>query len=186
LAPASTSTASVALCEIPEICTICQPLRRKGFFVCIIQVRNDWLNWHHVAMSVLELETAYSPRFPQFRMLRASLWLRVMDDEDRKAWKLLFEKVNEMQHWTKIDDSRRHAEYCDAHGFRCVVEASRWSPHPLQRDQRDQRDEWEGFVNAIRVGAWHDLEMAKRETISLAALRMAENNPNRPQRALHS
>ena len=86
------------------------------------------------------------------------------------------EKVNEMQHWTKIDDSRRHAEYCDAHGFRCVVEASRWSPHPLQRDQRDQRDEWEGFVNAIRVGAWHDLEMAKRETISLAALRMAENH----------
>jgi hypothetical protein len=39
------------------------------------------------------------------------------------------------------------------------------------------RDEkWEGFVNAIRVGAWHDLEMAKRETISLAALRMAENH----------
>ena len=69
--------------------------------------------------------------------------------------------------WCKIGNSKRHAEFCDAHGYRCFVEASRWSPHPLAQ----HRDEWEGYVNAIRVGAWTDLDTAKNLTIAAAQMR---------------
>jgi hypothetical protein len=79
--------------------------------------------------------------------------------------------------WTKID-SRRHAEYCDAHGFRIVIEQTRWSPHPL--DYLNQhRDEFEGFINSIRAGAWDDLDTAKREIVVLAARRAVRDHTQR-------
>jgi hypothetical protein len=75
--------------------------------------------------------------------------------------------------WQK---TQRGAEYCDAHGYRCFVERTRWSPHPLQNDQRD---EWEGFLNSIRIGAWRDIDEAKRETLAMAQLRTANKYNSR-------
>ena len=72
-----------------------------------------------------------------------------------------------MTTWIRIP-GMRVAEYCDVHGHRLLVEASRWGTATLGDHHVD---EYQGFIGGIRVGTWHDFEEAKRETLTLAARR---------------
>jgi len=69
--------------------------------------------------------------------------------------------------WHRLPGTR-FGEYCDAHGHRLVVEASRWSPPQLFGERHE---EYNGFIGGVRVGSWIELDEAKREVLSLARSR---------------
>ena len=81
-----------------------------------------------------------------------------MDDQTVRAQSFL-----KTRDWERLP-GMRHAEFCDAHGRRLVVEAARWHSPPFDH----HHEEWLGFIGGVRVGTWPDLEQAKAATLAIA------------------